>query len=78
MEHPRTEVRARGTPVAAVVPAGSDLVDGGSDEVLAVPDTAPKLTGFIGNLHLVADYVADTLDRAIDKPRNLAKSVTVE
>ncbi|MFC6865252.1 glutamine--fructose-6-phosphate transaminase (isomerizing) [Halomicroarcula sp. GCM10025817] len=74
------EVQARGAPVVAVVPEGSDLVDGGFDEVLIVPDTAPELTAVLGNLQLqlFAYYVADTLDRAIDKPRNLAKSVTVE
>jgi glucosamine--fructose-6-phosphate aminotransferase (isomerizing) len=74
------EVQARGAPVIGVVPEGSDLVYEDFDDVLTVPDTAPELTAVLGNLQLqlFAYHVADALDRAIDKPRNLAKSVTVE
>ena len=51
-----------------------------ADEFLAIPDTHPVAAGLLANvqLQLVSYRVADLLGRSIDKPRNLAKSVTVE
>ncbi|QLG64307.1 glutamine--fructose-6-phosphate transaminase (isomerizing) [Halorarum salinum] len=74
------EVRARGAPVIAVAGEGSRKVREIADEFLPVPDTHPDATGVLANvqLQLVSYHVADLLGRAIDKPRNLAKSVTVE
>ncbi len=76
----QTELVARGHRFASETDTDvvGHLVDGGFDERLPVPDTAPELTGVLGNLQLFAYCVADTLDRAIDRPRNLARSVTVE
>ncbi|ACV48156.1 MULTISPECIES: glutamine--fructose-6-phosphate transaminase (isomerizing) [Halomicrobium] len=73
------EIRSRGGPVVAVGPADSPLGDR-ADAHLPVPDTDPALTGVLANVHLqlLAYHVAAELDRPIDKPRNLAKSVTVE
>ena len=72
------EVKARGAPVVAVASEDSD--PGPADDVLSVPDTHPDLAGVLANvqLQLVSYHVADLYGRAIDKPRNLAKSVTVE
>lgn len=50
------------------------------DIVIPVPKTEPQLSPIINvvPLQLMAYYVARHLGREIDKPRNLAKSVTVE
>ncbi|UIP01327.1 glutamine--fructose-6-phosphate transaminase (isomerizing) (plasmid) [Halobaculum sp. CBA1158] len=74
------EVRSRGAPVVAVASERNDRVLESVDECLAVPETHPDLLGVLANvqLQLVSYHVADLLDRSIDKPRNLAKSVTVE
>ncbi len=73
------EVEARDAPVVAVTDGRSD-VERYADAVLKVPEshswTAPILTNV--QLQLVAYYTAAALGRSIDKPRNLAKSVTVE
>ena len=51
-----------------------------ADDVLTIPDTHPDLAGILATvqLQLVSYHAAALLDRPIDKPRNLAKSVTVE
>ncbi|NHN60138.1 MULTISPECIES: glutamine--fructose-6-phosphate transaminase (isomerizing) [Halorussus] len=73
------EVEARDAPVVAVTDGVSD-VKRYADAVLEVPETHPRVAPVLANvqLQLVAYYVADELGRSIDKPRNLAKSVTVE
>ncbi len=73
------EVRARSAPVIAVASPESPVADV-ADEVLAIPETHPDLAGILANvqLQLYSYHVAALLDRPIDKPRNLAKSVTVE
>jgi glucosamine--fructose-6-phosphate aminotransferase (isomerizing) len=73
------EAQARGAPVIAVGPSSSKLADI-ADAHLEVPETDPVWSGLLGNvqLQLLAYHAASLLDRSIDKPRNLAKSVTVE
>ena len=73
------EAQTRGAPVVAVCPDGHRAVDV-ADAHLEIPETEPELAGLLANvqLQLVSYYAADLLDRPIDKPRNLAKSVTVE
>ena len=73
------EVEARSAPVIAVTDGMSD-VERYADRVLDIPDTHPRTAAVLANvqLQLFAYHVADALDRPIDKPRNLAKSVTVE
>ncbi len=69
------EVRARGASVFGIAPQ----TDENFDEFLAVPDT--KETSAILNiipLQLLAYYMAVELDHNVDKPRNIAKSVTVK
>jgi glucosamine--fructose-6-phosphate aminotransferase (isomerizing) len=58
----------------------ADLPDGLADAVIRVPRTEPELNPILLTipLQLFAYHVAVTLGRDIDKPRNLAKSVTVE
>ncbi|WP_306052041.1 glutamine--fructose-6-phosphate transaminase (isomerizing) [Natronococcus wangiae] len=73
------EVEAREAPVVAVTDA-PDEVGRYANHVLEVPSTHPQLTPVLANvqLQLVSYWVANRLGRSIDKPRNLAKSVTVE
>ena len=74
------EVKARRATVIAV--AYDDDRDIGlvADHVLRIPRTADVLSPILAAipLQLLAYYVARRLDRDIDQPRNLAKSVTVE
>jgi glucosamine--fructose-6-phosphate aminotransferase (isomerizing) len=73
------EVEARNAPVVAVTDGRSDVARY-ADHVLEIPESDPETAAVLANvqLQLVAYYAAAELDRAIDKPRNLAKSVTVE
>lgn len=74
------EISARGAPVVAIAPRTMlDDLDA-AEETLPVPATHPNLVPLLANvqLQLVAYHAATQLERAIDKPRNLAKSVTVE
>ncbi|QLK25818.1 glutamine--fructose-6-phosphate transaminase (isomerizing) [Natrinema zhouii] len=73
------EAQSRGAPIVAVGPDDQSLVDV-ADAHLSVPDTHPVWAGLLANvqLQLLSYYAAKQLDRPIDKPRNLAKSVTVE
>ncbi len=74
------EVKARGAKVLAVVNEGGRKVFGEADDALFVPVTDPLLTAIpeIIPLQLFAYHVARANGCDIDKPRNLAKSVTVE
>jgi glucosamine--fructose-6-phosphate aminotransferase (isomerizing) len=73
------EVRARGAPVVAVASRDGPDLGGYVEHVLSLPSTHPDLTGVLANVQfqLVAYYAAKRYGRSIDKPRNLAKSVTV-
>ncbi|MGH3191569.1 MAG: glutamine--fructose-6-phosphate transaminase (isomerizing) [Streptosporangiaceae bacterium] len=72
------QIRARGGPVIAVTNANlpADL----ADAVISIPRGEPELDPLLFNvpLQLLAYHTAAKLGRDIDKPRNLAKSVTVE
>jgi glucosamine--fructose-6-phosphate aminotransferase (isomerizing) len=72
------EIRARKGPVIAVTDATGSVP--GADIVLRVPQTEPELEPILlaVPLQLLAYHAASILGRDIDKPRNLAKSVTVE
>ena len=73
------EVEARGAPVVAVTDGRNDAAMY-ADYVLDVPETHPRAAALLANvqLQLLAYHIANDLGRPIDKPRNLAKSVTVE
>jgi glucosamine--fructose-6-phosphate aminotransferase (isomerizing) len=72
------QIKARGGPVIAVTNA--KLPEGLVDAEIRVPNNSPELDPILLTipLQLFAYHVATTLGRDIDKPRNLAKSVTVE
>jgi glucosamine--fructose-6-phosphate aminotransferase (isomerizing) len=74
------EMKARGTPVIALgIEGDSELADI-VDIFIPLPKThkfVQVLTSLVV-LQLLAYYTAVALDRDVDKPRNLAKSVTVE
>ena len=74
------EVKARGAFVIAVTTEGSAAIQKEADEVLYLPKTHPLLLASVEvvPLQLFAYYVALFNGSDIDKPRNLAKSVTVE
>ncbi|SDI75468.1 glucosamine--fructose-6-phosphate aminotransferase (isomerizing) [Actinokineospora alba] len=72
------QIKARGGPVIAVTNA--DLPDGLADHVIRVPRGEPELDPIVFTiaLQMLAYHLAVELGRDVDKPRNLAKSVTVE
>lgn len=74
------EVKARNGVILSLVNEGDEQVAALSDDVIAVPKTIPALQPMINAvaLQLFAYYVALERGCDIDKPRNLAKSVTVE
>ena len=74
------EISARKAPVITVAQKGDQLVPKISDHFFELPDIDPVLSPFpvAAFLQLLSYYVAHELGTEIDKPRNLAKSVTVE
>jgi glutamine---fructose-6-phosphate transaminase (isomerizing) len=74
------EVKARGAVVFAVATEGDLEVAEHADHVVYVPEVHellyPVLT--VVPLQLLSYYIAIALDRDVDQPRNLAKTVTVE
>ncbi len=75
-----TEVTARGARVIVFAPESLAENLGQFETVITYPDSIPFLTPSIEviPLQLLAYYVAYERGLPIDKPRNLAKSVTVE
>ena len=73
------EVQARGAPVIAVTD-GQSAAEEIADEILQIPETTERVAPILANvqLQLFSYHLADALGQPIDKPRNLAKSVTVE
>ena len=74
------EVKARGGPVIAVVENGDDGVAELADEAIRVPKVEEFLQPLVSiiPLQLLAYHIAVLRGCDVDKPRNLAKSVTVE
>jgi glucosamine--fructose-6-phosphate aminotransferase (isomerizing) len=74
------EVKARGGPVIAVACEGDEEVAARADEVVWVPEVPEYLQPLVSvvPLQLLAYHVALLRGCDVDKPRNLAKSVTVE
>ena len=72
------QIKARGGPVIAITNA--ELPIGLADAELRTPVNSPELDPILLTIpmQLFAYQVASALGRDIDKPRNLAKSVTVE
>lgn len=74
------EIIARGAPTIAVVEEGDSELNHMVDHIIFTPPTHPLLSPItiVTKLQLLAYHTARILRRPIDKPRNLAKSVTVE
>ena len=74
------EVKARGAHVLGVALEGNRAIYTEADDVIVVPRTNPlfNVPAEIVPLQLFAYYVAKANGCSIDKPKNLAKSVTVE
>jgi glucosamine--fructose-6-phosphate aminotransferase (isomerizing) len=78
------EIKARGGPVIAIAPAGdAELVrhlESRADDLVLVPEVPEYLQPLVtvAPLQLLAYHIALLRGCDVDKPRNLAKSVTVE
>jgi glucosamine--fructose-6-phosphate aminotransferase (isomerizing) len=74
------EVRARGAHVIAVATAGNTAIERHAEHVLYVPRTRPELQPILAiiPLQLLAYKITGRLGLDVDRPRNLAKTVTVE
>lgn len=74
------EIKSRKGPVIAIATKGDDDLREIVDEVIEIPKTLDFLNPILAVVpcQLLAYYCANLLNRDIDKPRNLAKSVTVE
>ena len=75
-----SEILTRGGDVLAIASEGESNLPSGINKVLSIPHTLPELAPLLlaVPLQLLAYYMALNLDCEIDRPRNLAKSVTVE
>lgn len=75
-----SEIKSRGGPVIALATEGNDSIQDKVDDVLYVPEgleqTQPILNAVV--MQLFAYYAAIERGLNVDRPRNLAKSVTVE
>jgi len=74
------EVEARHGRIILVATDGDPATDGLTEDVIRVPETDEELSPLVNvvALQLMAYYAAQARGTDIDKPRNLAKSVTVE
>lgn len=74
------EVKARKGPVIAITTEGSTELERIADDVIYIPETAECLTPLLSviPLQLLSYHFAVARGCDVDKPRNLAKSVTVE
>ncbi|MCK4960723.1 MAG: SIS domain-containing protein, partial [Planctomycetes bacterium] len=74
------EVRARGGKTIVVATEGDENIKQYADELITVPDTTEQLQPILTAipLQLLAYHAAVLRGHDVDKPRNLAKSVTVE
>ncbi len=74
------EIKARNGKVIAIATQGNEDIKKIVDDVIYIPKTLEMLTPMLSiiPLHLFAYHMAVLLGHDVDKPRNLAKSVTVE
>jgi len=74
------EIKARRGPVIAITTEGSELPPGLADEVILIPDCHEAVLPIVATIpvQLLSYYIAVERNCDVDKPRNLAKSVTVE
>jgi glucosamine--fructose-6-phosphate aminotransferase (isomerizing) len=74
------EIKARQGKIIGIVTAGDETVRELADYVIEIPETIESLTPLLTTipLQLLSYHIAVMLDKNVDQPRNLAKSVTVE
>jgi len=74
------EIKARKGPILALATEGNEDIKNLTEDVIYIPKTLEILTPVLSvvPLQLFAYYVGVLRGRDVDKPRNLAKSVTVE
>ena len=74
------EVKARGADILAIAKEGNTAVESQADDVIYIPECMDEVTPLLSivPLQLFAYYIAKQRGCDIDKPKNLAKSVTVE
>lgn len=74
------EIKARKGPIVAIATEGNKHIEQLADDVIYVPKTLEQTSPLVDAiaLQLFAYYVALEKGLDVDKPRNLAKSVTVE
>jgi glucosamine--fructose-6-phosphate aminotransferase (isomerizing) len=74
------EIKARKSPLLALVEEGNEEINALADSVIYVPKVDPLFSPVVNTvvLQLMAYYVARRRGCPIDFPRNLAKTVTVE
>ncbi|MFD2566843.1 glutamine--fructose-6-phosphate transaminase (isomerizing) [Pseudotenacibaculum haliotis] len=74
------EIKSRNGKIIAIVTEGDVTVKEIADHVIEIPDTEEALTPLLTTipLQLLSYHIAVMLDKNVDQPRNLAKSVTVE
>ena len=74
------EIKSRAGKIIAIVTEGDTQVKAIADHTIEIPDTEEALTPLLTTipLQLLSYYIAVMLNKNVDQPRNLAKSVTVE
>jgi len=74
------EIKSRKGKIIAIVTEGDTAVKAIADHYIEVPETEEMLTPLVTTipLQLLSYHIAVMLDKNVDQPRNLAKSVTVE
>jgi glucosamine--fructose-6-phosphate aminotransferase (isomerizing) len=74
------EIKARRGPIIAIATEGSEFPPGIADEVISIPECHEAVLPIIATVpvQLLSYYIAVERGCDVDKPRNLAKSVTVE
>ena len=74
------EIKARKGPVIAIATEGCELPPGLADDVIEIPDCHEAVLPIVATIpvQLLSYYIAVERGCDVDKPRNLAKSVTVE
>ena len=74
------EIKSRNGKIIAIVTEGDTTVKEIADHVIEIPETEEALTPLLTTipLQLLSYHIAVMLEKNVDQPRNLAKSVTVE
>ena len=74
------EIKARGGPILVLATGGNQEIKKITNNIIYIPKTLEMLTPILSvvPLQLFAYYIAVLLGKDVDRPRNLAKSCTVE